>query len=121
MDKEFHKTLSQVPMFSKMGKYISNKILKYNRSESRKARRPPTPPYDYLSKTKKEAASLSKNDPSPKNSTHLPKAPNAGGQSPNAHSSQPGNVENNHSRHHSQTPAQTQIQDAHATMSSSSV
>ncbi len=31
MDKELHETLAQVTMYSKMGRYISNKILKYNK------------------------------------------------------------------------------------------
>lgn len=32
MDKELHETLANVTMYSKMGRYISNKILKYNKS-----------------------------------------------------------------------------------------
>ena len=31
MDKELHETLAQVTMYSEMGRYISNKILKYNK------------------------------------------------------------------------------------------
>lgn len=31
MDKELHEALAQVTMYSKMGRYISNKILKYNK------------------------------------------------------------------------------------------
>lgn len=31
MDKELHDALAQVTMYSKMGRYISNKILKYNK------------------------------------------------------------------------------------------
>lgn len=31
MDKELQETLAQVTMYSKMGRYISNKILKYNK------------------------------------------------------------------------------------------
>lgn len=58
MDKEFNKTLSQVTMFSKMGKYISNKILKYNKSSSKKNFVSPPPPYNYLSKSKNKSNQL---------------------------------------------------------------
>ena len=34
MEKELQETLGQVTMYSKMGRYISNKILKYNKSSS---------------------------------------------------------------------------------------
>ena len=63
-----------------MGKYISNKILKYNRSESRKTRRPPTPPYDYLSKSKKQHGIKEKKD---SNSIHSNKG-GIGSNSPNS-------------------------------------
>lgn len=51
MEKELQQTLSQVPMYSKMGRYISNKILKYNKSNSPThhiAKVMAPPPYDYL-------------------------------------------------------------------------
>ena len=45
MDKE----LTEVTMFSKMGKYISNKILKHNRANRKSQKKIfPTPSYDYL-------------------------------------------------------------------------
>ena len=55
MEKELQETLAQVTMYSKMGRYISNKILKYNKSSSpthhiTKIMAPP--PYEYL-KTQK--------------------------------------------------------------------
>ena len=48
-------------MYSKMGRYISNKILKYNKKSSNTYRAKPTqpPPINYISKPKKT-----------KNSTH---------------------------------------------------
>lgn len=50
MDKQLHETLAQVTMYSKMGRYISNKILKYNKhaNSHRNFRNFPPPPENYL-------------------------------------------------------------------------
>ena len=55
MDKELEADLSQMTMYSKMGRYISNKILKYNKKSSNTYRSKPTqpPPVQYITKTKK--------------------------------------------------------------------
>lgn len=58
MDKELQETLAQVTMYSKMGRYISNKILKYNKhtKTQRSLRSSPPNKEDYLrmKKTKNE-------------------------------------------------------------------
>lgn len=50
MDKELQETLAQVAMYSKMGRYISNKILKYNKHAKTQRSLQSSPPNqeDYL-------------------------------------------------------------------------
>jgi hypothetical protein len=54
MDKELHESLAEVTMYSKMGRYISNKILKYNKRTKTHRSTHNTQPIrnDYLHKKK---------------------------------------------------------------------
>lgn len=59
MDKELQEDLSQMTMYSKMGKYISNKILKYNKKSCNTHRQRSTqPPIQYSTNPKKIKESL---------------------------------------------------------------
>lgn len=81
MDKELQEDLSQMTMYSKMGRYISNKILKYNKKSSNTYRTKPSqpPPINYISKVKKpKHSNHSEAKPSTHRSTNILDGPPVG-------------------------------------------
>lgn len=59
MEKEIQANLSQMTMYSKMGRYISNKILKYNKKSTTQRPRPSQPPLlDYVKAKKSLDSSM---------------------------------------------------------------
>lgn len=63
MDKELQSDLSQMTMYSKMGRYISNKILKYNKKPSNTHRNTSqSPPVQYITRIKKTKESIHDNN-----------------------------------------------------------
>lgn len=72
MDKELHEALAQVTMYSKMGRYISNKILKYNKHSKshrnlRHSQKPESPSEGYVKARKVRDNSYSESHSSPHN------------------------------------------------------